>query len=172
MSRRALEDYVHPILGVFERSQVINHLNELFVDFQKKGSTSIAGLGYEFHDFSIFLKGATEPPDDMVADLVRLVNWPSSRNHEIEARLFQYYEENRDRYVEVWDDNGYSAEEIAKLVPTIKEPVEVWKLIERPRYISGGTWPEVSIAFDSKYDEEHELHISFANDKVSEVWDE
>ena len=63
-----------------------------------------------------------------------------------------------------------AAEEIAKLVPTIT--VEVWKLIERPRFISAGTWPEVSIAFDSIYDEEHELHISFANDKVSDVWDE
>jgi hypothetical protein len=48
----------------------------------------------------------------------------------------------------------------------------VWKLIVRPRYISAGTWPEVSIAFDSTYDEEHELHISFADDQVSEIWDE
>ena len=172
MSRQPLPDYVHPVLGVFSRSQITNHLGEWFVYLQKQGSTSIPGLGYMFPDFSISLKGTAEPPPDMVVDLVQLVQWPALRKHEVEAQLFQHYLANRERYMEDMRDNDYSDLRITKAAPEIRGPAGSWQLITRARSINGGTWPQVSIAFDTTYDEEHELHVSFANDQVVNVWDE
>lgn len=167
-----LEDYTHPILGVFERTQHTTPSQGTYVRLTKRGSTTIVSLGYEFPEFSISLREIVEPPAAMVADLVRLLHWPESRRHEIEERLLQHYASNRSRYVDEMRENGYSDQRIEKAAPPISEPASVRKLIVRPRYINAGTWPHVSVAFDTTYDAEHELHIAFQNDRVVRLWDE
>jgi hypothetical protein len=99
MSRQPWPDYVHPVLGVFSRSQVTNHLCEWFVHLRKQGSTSIPELGYMLPDFSISLIGTAEPTPDVVVHLVQLVQWPASRRHESKRGCFSTTSPIRERYM-------------------------------------------------------------------------
>jgi histidinol dehydrogenase len=172
MSREKLADWSHPILGIFERSTVKNHLNETFFDLEKKGQTVVADLRFTFDQFTISLREVSEPPSEMLSDLTAMVEWPKARIDEIEDRLLGYYEENRPRYLEEHEENGIDADEIARGVPAIKRRDQIWQLIERPFYINGGTWEYPSMAFECIFDIEHELHISFANGRIHDVWNE
>jgi hypothetical protein len=172
MSWVILPDYSHEVLGVFARSKCVNHQGRTFVELEKKGSTHIAGLGFVFETFRISLEGISEPPAEMLSDLVGIVQWPKLRVSEIEGRLYEYYAENRPEYLAECRKEGLDVDEVARCVPEVKRRDEVWKLIECPFYIESGAWEHPSIAFRCVFDIEHELHISFYNNRVHKIWNE
>jgi len=175
MSRTKLADWSHPILGTFARSTVTNHRNETFFDLEKKGPTIVASLGVTFYSFEISLLEVSEPPPDMLSDLIAMVEWPKERVHEIEDQVLSYYQENRTRFIEEHEMNHYSANEIARRVPLITQRDQVWQLLGEPLGIHGGNlaiWDDTSISFQCIFDEEHELQISFSKGGVDRVWNE
>jgi hypothetical protein len=172
MSRVMLVDWSHPVLGTFARSTFTNHLNETSVYLEKKRETTIAGLGFTFGQFRIFLREVSEPPSAMVSDLVAIVQWPSARLHEIQERMFQYYVDNRSQFIELNEEYGMPSGEIARRVPIVERAADVWGLIESPKSIHASTGDQISISFECTFDFEHELHISFLNAGVERVWNE
>ena len=172
MSTEEMAEWSHPILGTFERSTVTNHLNQTFFDLKKNGRTMVSSLGFTFDDFTISLREVAEPPPEMLSDLITMIEWPKSRLHEVEDRLLAYYQENRLRWLEEHEDNGIDAGEIARCVPEITQRDQVWRLIERPFYLNGGTWEHPSMAFECTFDVEHELHISFGSGRIIDIWNE
>lgn len=163
-----LIDYIHPILGAFRRRKSANAHGQSFITLEKADPTEVSGVGYVFELLSIFYEGQGHPPDSMLEDLVDIVRWPLERKGEIEEKMFSYYEAHRKE----WLDDPEGLVESLEIIRSIKRPSDVWKLIVRPLYINAGTWPEASIAFECVFDIEHELHISFADGAVSEVWTE
>jgi hypothetical protein len=167
-----LPDYSHEVLGVFARSKFVNDQGRSFIELEKNGPTHIAGLGFAFEKFTISLEAISDPPAEMLSDLVGIVQWSKLRLPEIEGRLYEHYTENRPEYLAECESEGLDADEVARCVPEVKRPDEVWKLIECPFYINGGTWKHPSIAFRCVFDIEHELHISFSNGRVQKIWNE
>jgi hypothetical protein len=168
MSSASLSDYVHPVLGTFRRRKAGNPLSQAFVRLEKVGATEIPGLGYVFEEFSISLEGVDEPPEWMLRELMHIVRWPRARIGEIEAKIFSYYKAHLDHWLE--DPEELVAD--PGVFRSINCHSDVWKLLVRPLYINAGSWPQASIAFESVFDIEHEMHISFAAGAVCEVWSE
>ncbi len=147
-----------------------NPMGRTFFDLQKIGQTQIAGLGLAFDEFNIFLSENPEPPNDMLADLVSIVLWPRSRIKEIERRLLSHYDQLRAEYLSAHAEDDLDVEKIARRLPEIEQCHEVWRLVNRPRGINGGTWPHASISFDCTFDIEHQWHVAFSDNQVYEVW--
>jgi hypothetical protein len=86
--------------------------------------------------------------------------------------LLSHYEANRSELMAGLAADSIDPDEIARCLPAIASRDRVWQLIERAVYLNGGTWKHPSMAFECIFDIEHELHISFTNGRVADVWNE
>jgi len=83
----------------------------------------------------------------------------------IEKAIFSYYQKVRDEFHQGWG----GGEEVDENVPVISNQEEIWKLISGPRVYLSTEYVDLSISFETTWDQEHGITLLFKNEQLFDI---